>query len=76
MAVGHFICFFLVVEVATSFPFGPPAVESVCKDLQPAFYAPHQHEVGNGTYNASVNANLSSAAEYFNYAAGLTYNGE
>ena len=74
--VGRFICLFLVAKVATSFPFGPPAVESVCVDLKPAFYAPHFHQVGNGTYNLSVNASLGSNSEHFSYTAGAKYNGE
>ena len=65
-----------VAGISVGLPTGPPAVEPVCVDLKPAFYAPHFLQEGNGTYDIKTGVPSSNNSNYFGYTAGETYNGK
>jgi len=74
--VGLLIAMCLTQHGVAGFPTGPPAVESVCVELKPAFYSPHIFHNGNGTFRITTNALTSDDGRYFTYEASQSYSGK
>ncbi len=64
-----------ILPTISSFPFGAPAVRSVCVDMVPAVPSPHLKQNGSGDYKISINA-TTNADKCFTYTAGSQYKGK
>ncbi len=69
------VLLFTVVCVGLSWclPSGPPARESVCRELKPDSTAPHMQQQGTGGYTLGSNLQASSTSGYLSYSSGGMY---